>query len=47
MDYITAYINQQSFCEQRVYYEKGKQMGLSTAAQLLGIDEQGWSTTGH
>lgn len=41
LDYITAYINLQSFCEQRVYYEKGKQMGLSTAAQLLGIDEQG------
>ncbi len=41
LDYIKEYINLQSFCECRVYYEKGKQMGLSTAAQILGIDEQG------
>lgn len=41
LNYISEYINLQSFCERRVYYEKGKQMGLSTAAQLLGIDEQG------
>ena len=41
LDYIEGYVNLQSFCERRVYYERGKQMGLSTAAQLLGIDVQG------
>lgn len=47
LDYIEGYVNLQSFCERRVYYERGKQMGLSTAAQLLGIDVQEWSIIGR
>lgn len=39
--FLKQYADLQSFCERRLYYEPGKQMGLSTAAQLLGIDEEG------
>lgn len=39
--FLTSYVDLQSYCERRLYYEPGKQMGLSTAAQLLGISEEG------
>lgn len=41
LQFLTNYVDLQSYCERRVYYEPGKQMGLSTAAQLLGISEEG------
>lgn len=39
--FLSTYADLQSYCERRLYYEPGKQMGLSTAAQLLGISEEG------
>lgn len=38
--FLKAYMDLQAYCESRMAYEPGKQMGLSTAAQLLGIDEK-------
>lgn len=39
--FLTSYADLQNYCERRLYYEPGKQMGLSTAAQLLGVNEDG------
>jgi DNA polymerase III epsilon subunit-like protein len=36
--FLTDYVDAQAYCEDRMAYEKGKQMGLSTAAELLQID---------
>lgn len=41
MPFLRRYVDLQKYCERKLYYEPGKQMGLSTAAQLLGIDEEG------
>lgn len=41
LPFLAAYVDLQNYCERRLSYESGKQMGLSTAAQLLGIDEEG------
>lgn len=38
--FLKKYANLQSYCEQCLHYDTTKQMGLSTAAQLLGIDEE-------
>lgn len=37
--FLKRYVDLQAYCEQRLDYDRTKQMGLSTAAQLLGIDE--------
>ena len=37
--FLTDYVDAQAYCEAQMQYEAGKQMGLSTAAQRLGIDE--------
>ncbi|HEX2985766.1 MAG TPA: 3'-5' exonuclease [Caproiciproducens sp.] len=37
--FLTRYINLQAFCEKMLDYDSTKQMGLSTSAQLLEIDE--------
>lgn len=37
--FLKQYINLQSYCEQMLHYDHAKQMGLSTSAHLLGIDE--------
>ena len=39
--FLTYYVDLQYYCERQLSYESGKQMGLSTAAQLLSIDEEG------
>lgn len=39
--FLKYYVDLQSYCERQLSYEPGKQMGLSTAAQLLSIDEEG------
>lgn len=36
--FLSQYADLQAYCEQAIRYEKGKQMGLSTAAKLLKID---------
>lgn len=38
--FLTDYVDLQAYCEKCMVYDKGKQVGLSTAAQLLGIDEE-------
>lgn len=38
--FLKKYVNLQSYCEDRLHYDVNKRMGLSTSAQLLGIDEQ-------
>lgn len=38
--FLTEYVDLQAYCEKRMSYEKGKQVGLSTAAQMLEIDEE-------
>ncbi|HEX3037765.1 MAG TPA: 3'-5' exonuclease [Oscillospiraceae bacterium] len=40
ISFLKKYVDLQSYCEQRLHYDTTKQMGLSTAAQLLGIDEE-------
>lgn len=37
--FLTEYVDLQAYCEKRMSYEQGKQVGLSTAAQMLEIDE--------
>lgn len=37
--FLTEYINLQAYCEKMLGYDTTKQMGLSTSAQLLEIDE--------
>lgn len=41
LPFLSYYIDLQNYCERQLSYEMGKQMGLSTAAQLLQIDEEG------
>ena len=36
--FLTDYVDLQAYCEKQMSYRKGKQIGLSTAAQLLQID---------
>lgn len=38
--FLTQYVNLQSYCEKMLDYDATKQMGLSTSAQLLEIDEE-------
>ena len=38
--FLKKYVNLQSYCEERLHYDINKRMGLSTSAQLLGIDER-------
>lgn len=38
--FLGRYINLQSYCEKMLDYDVSKQMGLSTSAQLLKIDEE-------
>lgn len=38
--FLKKYVDLQKYCEHRLHYDEGKQMGLSTSAQLLGIDEE-------
>ncbi|MBW7573510.1 3'-5' exonuclease [Caproiciproducens faecalis] len=40
--FLKRYVDLQAYCEKMLDYEPGKQMGLSTCAQLLGIDEEGF-----
>lgn len=40
--FLKRYINLQEYCEKMLDYDATKQMGLSTAAQLLNIDEEGF-----
>lgn len=37
--FLRRYVDLQEYCERRLDYDRSKQMGLSTAAQLLKIDE--------
>lgn len=39
--FLKQYADMQIYCEKRLNYDQGRQMGLSTAAQLAGIDEEG------
>ena len=39
--FLKKYVDLQSYCQDRLRYDPGKQMGLSTAAQKLGISEEG------
>lgn len=41
--FLKQYVNLQSYCEERLHYDANKRMGLSTSAQLLGIDEQSFA----
>lgn len=41
LTFIKQYADLQRFCEIRLCYDAGQQMGLSTAAQMLGISEDG------
>ena len=36
---LTRYVDLQAYCEEMLAYDRTSQMGLSTAAELLGIDE--------
>ena len=38
--FLKQYVDLQSYCEQMLHYDATKQMGLSTSAQLLGINEE-------
>lgn len=38
--FLKKYVDLQSYCEQCLNYDSSKQIGLSTTAQLLGIDEK-------
>nr|WP_319488525.1 3'-5' exonuclease [uncultured Caproiciproducens sp.] len=40
--FLKRYVNLQAFCEKMLNYDPTKQMGLSTSAQLLEIDEEGF-----
>ena len=39
--FLTGYVDLQRYCEKEMEYGSNQQMGLSTAAQLLEIDEEG------
>lgn len=39
--FLTGYVDLQKYCEDAMEYGSTQQMGLSTAAQLLNIDEEG------
>ena len=38
--FLSEYVDLQKYCESQLGYDPHKQMGLSTAAQLLGINEE-------
>ena len=38
--FLKQYVDLQCYCEQMLHYDATKQMGLSTSAQLLGINEE-------
>ena len=38
--FLSSYVNLQAYCEKMLDYDATKQMGLSTSAQLLEIDEE-------
>lgn len=38
--FLKRYVDLQSYCEKQLHYDVNKRMGLSTSAQLLGIDGQ-------
>ncbi len=38
--FLSSYVNLQAYCEKMLNYDATKQMGLSTSAQLLEIDEE-------
>ncbi|MCH3971935.1 MAG: exonuclease domain-containing protein [Oscillospiraceae bacterium] len=38
--FLQEYADLQAYCESCLSYKKGQQIGLSTAAQMLGIDEE-------
>jgi DNA polymerase III epsilon subunit-like protein len=40
--FLSRYVNLQAYCEKMLDYDATKQMGLSTSAQLLEIDEDGF-----
>lgn len=40
--FLGKYIDLQTYCQKMLDYEPGKQMGLTTAAELLGIDGEGF-----
>ena len=40
--FLQYYVNLQAYCEEMLHYDKTQQMGLSTSAQLLEIDEDGF-----
>ena len=40
--FLSRYINLQEYCQKELKYDPEKQMGLTTAAQLLKIDEDGF-----
>lgn len=40
--FLRRYVDLQEYCERRLNYDRTKQIGLSTAAQLLQIDEGGY-----
>ena len=39
--WLTQYLDLQDYCQKRMNYDTGKQMGLGTAAALLGIAQEG------
>ena len=39
--FLKKYVDLQVYCQDRLHYDPGKQIGLSTAAQKLGISEEG------
>lgn len=41
--FLQRYMNLQEYCQQRMAYDVAKQMGLTTAADLLGIDGEGFN----
>ena len=40
--FLSRYIDLQAYCQSELAYDPGKQMGLTTAAEILGIDEDGF-----
>ena len=40
--FLSRYIDLQAYCQSELSYDPGKQMGLTTAAEILGIDGDGF-----
>ncbi|MCH4239755.1 MAG: exonuclease domain-containing protein [Oscillospiraceae bacterium] len=38
--FLTEYVDLQAYCEKRMSYQEGQQIGLSTAAEMLQINEE-------